>query len=276
MSRRLILTADDFGCSREVNEGVLQACRGGVLRHASLMVGEDSAEEAARRSKSECPALSVGLHLVLAQGRAVSPRSADALAPGGVFPAGPALCGLRYFFRGELAGALENEMRAQFERFLSFGLSPSHVDGHANIHAHPVVFPMLLRLAREYAFKRVRLPGGELRRALSYRWRPFLAQLGQGLIFALLERHLRSFPGSDLCPERCWGLLRSGLMTEAYLLHLLRDLPEGVTEIYFHPTSSPETVPVTPTPSHRSRLELEALTSPRVKEAIRAEGIELV
>lgn len=261
MTRQLILTADDFGFSPEVDEGILLACRDGALRHASLMVGEEPAEEAASRAKTECPELSVGLHVVLTHGRAVSPLSARSLAPGGLFPPAPAFCGARYFFRKDLAPALERELRAQFERFLSWGLPPSHVDGHANIHVHPVVFPMLLRLAEEYGFRRIRLPGGELGRSLSYRVGPLASQLLNALVFSALRRRLLACRKHSkvFIPDRTWGLLRSGLMSEDYLLHLLKGLPDGVTEIYFH-----------------SRLELEALRRPRVKAAIQAEGIELI
>lgn len=274
MSRRLILTADDFGHSPAVNEAVLAACREGVLRHASLMVAGDAAEEAARLARSAPPGrLSVGLHLVLCCGRALRDSP---LAPGGAFPGSPAACGLRYFLRQDLEPALEAELRAQFERFLSLGLPPSHVDSHANIHVHPVLFPMLLRLAREYGFKRVRLPGGELSAALSYDPRPFASQLGQAFVFAGMEGALGGRPA--LCPDRTWGLLRSGLMEEGYLLHLLSRLPEGTTEIYFHPTTDRASLPAgrRPTPAHHSRLDFEALTSPRVAQVLRERAIELI
>ena len=284
MARKLILTADDFGASSRVSEAIIRACREGVLRHASLLVAAEAAEEAVRRAKAECPQLSVGLHLALTHVPAVSPRSAELLAPGGSFPPDPAACGLRYFFRRGLASALEREMRAQFERFLSFGLPPSHVDGHAHIHVHPVIYPMLLRLAEEYGFRRVRLPGGELRRALSYgrglTLRGAASQVAAACAFSALRRWLlaRHPSGKVAVPDRTWGLLRSGLMDEDYLLHLLKGLPEGTTEIYLHPALSPDALPRgrRPTPTHRSRLELDALLSPRVKEAIRTEGIELI
>ena len=38
MMKQLIVTADDFGAAREVNDAVEQAHRGGILTAASLMV----------------------------------------------------------------------------------------------------------------------------------------------------------------------------------------------------------------------------------------------
>ncbi|HMJ65052.1 MAG TPA: ChbG/HpnK family deacetylase, partial [Candidatus Binatia bacterium] len=44
--RRLIINADDFGRSTEINTAVIRAHAEGVLTSASLMVNEDGFEEA--------------------------------------------------------------------------------------------------------------------------------------------------------------------------------------------------------------------------------------
>src|SRR5271154_1203407 len=69
MQRFLIVTADDFGLNEAVNEAVEQASRAGVLTAASLMVAAPGAADAIRRAR-KLPNLRVGLHLVLADGRA--------------------------------------------------------------------------------------------------------------------------------------------------------------------------------------------------------------
>src|SRR5580698_1358621 len=73
--RSLIVTADDFGLHTRVNEAVERAHRDGVLAAASLMVGADAAADAVERAR-RLPELRVGLHLVLADGRASSARAA--------------------------------------------------------------------------------------------------------------------------------------------------------------------------------------------------------
>ena len=280
--RRLIVTADDLGASREVNEAVVRAHREGVLRFASLMVGEEAAREAVDRVKRECPGLGVGLHLTLCSGRSVLgfgrvPGLVDA---DGCFSDDPVRCGLRYFFETDLRGYLEAEMRAQFERFLGFGLPPAHVDGHVNIHMHPVVFPLLVRLAREYGFKRVRATGGEMRAHLSNPGVRALPQrLIEGGVFAWMRRYLlRAWGDSRLeVPDRVYGLLRSGLMKEDYVVSCLKALPPGTTEMYFHPSADPATaVGDRPAPTHRSYSELQTLLSPRVREVLEVADIELV
>src|SRR5437763_1372456 len=66
---RLIINADDFGLSESVNAAVLEAYDRGILTSCSLMVAEPAAAAAARAAR-ERPGLGVGLHLVVAGGRA--------------------------------------------------------------------------------------------------------------------------------------------------------------------------------------------------------------
>ena len=70
--KRVVVTADDFGLAREVNEAVEAAHQGGVLTAASLMVGAPAAQDAIARAR-RLPRLRVGLHLVLVEGRPVLP-----------------------------------------------------------------------------------------------------------------------------------------------------------------------------------------------------------
>lgn len=277
--RKLITTADDFGYSSQVNEAIVRAYRDGVLRHASLMVAAEAAAEAVERAKREAPGLGLGLHLVLCQGRSALPaaRLPGLVDADGRFPDDPLLCGLRYFFDRGLSSGLESELRAQFERFLAFGLRPGHVDGHVNIHVHPVVFPMAARLAAEYGFGRLRLPGGELRASLAYSTKRLLKQLVEGSVFGALRAYLLRVAGGRVSvADRTYGLLRSGLMSEEYVLAALESLPEGVSELYFHPSSDPgSSVTDSPTLRHHTITELEALTSCAVRKRLEELGVEL-
>ena len=257
MSRKtLIVTADDFGDSPEVNAAVLRAHREGVLRFASLLVDRPDAAEAAAMAK-DAPGLGVGLHLELC---------ADA----------PEKAGLRYFFDAKARAGVEGEIRRQIEALLALGVKPTHADGHMNIHVHPVIFPALCRLAREYGIPRVRLPSGELSAKLSYPSSdPALPSFLLAAVFGAMRTWIKA-AAQGLRVPRTWGLLRSGLMTEDYVLWLISRLPEGETEIYFHPCADPATaVTDSPQPTHQTFTELQTLTSPRVRAAIEAAGISL-
>ena len=62
--KRMIVTADDFGLSIEVNEAVELAHTRGILTAASLMVGAPACADAVARAR-RLPRLRVGLHLAL-------------------------------------------------------------------------------------------------------------------------------------------------------------------------------------------------------------------
>ncbi|MDE2490404.1 MAG: ChbG/HpnK family deacetylase [Elusimicrobia bacterium] len=255
--KTLIVTADDFGDSAAVNEAVLRAYRQGLLRFASLMVRRPAAAEAAALARAE-PGLGVGLHLELC---------AEA----------PARAGLRYAFSPAARAGLEGEIRSQIEALLALGIRPTHVDGHMNVHVHPVVFPALCRLAREYKIPRVRLPRGERGPNLAYPSpEPRLPRLLLAGVFDALAAALAGSARGLEVPTT-WGLLRSGRMSEDYVVWLLGRLPEGTTELYFHPHADPATAVSDgrTTPTHQSYSELETLLSPRVRRALEESGARL-
>ena len=254
--KRLVVTADDFGISPAVNKAVIEAYRNGILRYTSLMVKRPFAAEAVSLAK-ENPGLGVGLHVELCE-------------------SDPAAWGMRYFFSPTHRKQIEPEIRAQIEKFISYGLKPTHADGHSNIHVHPTIFPVLCSLSREYGIPRLRLPGGEASLSVGYDRRQALARTGVAAVFKMLGDALRPYASGLTIPERTFGLLRSGMLTEEYLLWLIRGLPDGLTEVYCHPSSdSGSQVTDRPRPGHHTVTELEALLSPRVKEALSAEGVSL-
>src|ERR1043166_8184955 len=69
----LLVTADDFGRSPEINRAVIRAHREGILTTASLMVAGPAADEAVALARQN-PTLAVGLHLVVVDGPAVLPH----------------------------------------------------------------------------------------------------------------------------------------------------------------------------------------------------------
>jgi len=277
--KQLILTADDFGMAQCVNEAVIEAHTAGVLTSASLMVNGMAFDDAVHRARAT-PTLAVGLHLTLAQGKSTLPREQipDLTDATGYFPNQPVGAGLRYFFRRGLRSQIEAEVRAQIEKFLATGLALDHLDGHMNIHMHPTILALLLNLSGEYGIRALRVPDEP--------WFPSLLWNGPGVagktFHAAAFRPLGARAKTRLrvqglrCANRVYGLLESGHMNEAYLMGLLQELPDGLTEIYFHAAKSPCAEFRRWNPSYRAEEELQALTSERVREFLRSSNIERV
>jgi hopanoid biosynthesis associated protein HpnK len=274
----LVVTADDFGATAGVNAAVARAHRDGILTSASLMVrGEASA--AAVRAAREAPTLGVGLHLVLAQGLPAAPVAEipSLVTRDGRFPEQPVLAGFRHAWawchrrgRAELA----REVEAQLAAFAATGLPLAHVDGHLNMHLHPMVLPTLVALAPRYGIRAMRLTHDDLRFALAHDPRHGLRKRTESVIFRALAAYAapRLAAAGIRAPARVFGLHATGHVDEDYLLALVPRLPRGVSELYCHPAAGD---PVAGQAGYDHTGELAALTSRRVGMALSSAGVRL-
>ncbi|MGZ5198856.1 MAG: hopanoid biosynthesis-associated protein HpnK [Telluria sp.] len=257
----LIITADDFGLHACVNMAVERAYREGVLSAASLMVAAPAAGDAVARAKAN-PGLRVGLHLVLADGRATLPPGAipDLVDRDGRFGSRMARDGARFFLLPRVREQLAAEIRAQFEAFAATGLALDHANAHKHFHLHPTILSLMIAIGRPYGLRAIRLP----REAHLAPW------LGPWL--GLLQWRLRANGiGHN---DYMVGLHESGRFDERAMLSALDSLPpRGLGEIYLHPALG-SAVPGG-APGYRHADELAALVSPRVRQArdrLRAQG----
>ena len=269
--KRLILSADDFGIAPEVNEAIERAHRDGILRSTSLMVSAPAMQDAVERAR-RLPKLAVGLHVVLVYGRPSLPvdKVPDLVDERGEFPTDLVRAGFQFFLRPAARRQLEAEVRSQFERFASTGLSLDHVDAQCHMHVHPTIFRMILRIGRDYGLRAIRIPREPF--ALSYRAAGdrFGARLGNAALtepwLALMRaRARRSGLASN---DYAFGVNDPGAMTESRVMRLIEGLPDGVTEIFFHPATGPVAGADAGTERFARAEELAALTSDKVRGAI--------
>jgi hopanoid biosynthesis associated protein HpnK len=270
---KIILNADDFGRSPSINAAVLRAHQAGVLTSASLMITGDAAESAVAMARDN-PALAVGLHVVIANGRAALPPPQIPHLTGGdgLFSARAAQSGLRYFLSRTIQKELMREMREQFDRFAATGLPLSHVDSHMHMHVIPPVFTQIVSLAEQYGARGFRLPRDDLRLALRYDSRNTAAKTAWAIVFGLLCRvQLSRLQKSGLAiTRRVYGLLQSGQMCEGYVIRILREINVPTAELYFHPSVQKGDEPLGPNPD-----DLATLLSPSVRNVIEERGLRL-
>jgi hopanoid biosynthesis associated protein HpnK len=264
-----------------VNEGILRAHRDGILGQTSLMVTGDAAAQAVEIARAN-PTLAVGLHLVLAQGRpAAPPHAIPALVgPGGAFRDTPIRNGLRYAWASLRAAGraqLLREIEAQLDAFVRTGLPLAHVDGHLNMHLHPMVLPILLELAPRYGIRAVRVSRESLRAALRYDRRHVARKCFEGLAFHALAAYAtpRLRAAGIVASDRVYGMHQTGHVDEAYLLHVIAALPAGVSEIYAHPATGQAAVMAGYQDGYDHAGEVAGLTSARVRGALARAGVTL-
>ena len=225
--RRLIVNADDLGMHPEVDAGILEAHRDGIVTSASVMVRRPSAADGAKRAVA-ATSLSLGLHIDFSEwdyrdGRwqanydRVDSQDTD---------------------------AVRAELHAQLELFRDMvGRDPTHLDSHQHIHAHEPVRSVATELATTLGVPlRNRTPG------ITYRG-DFYGQSNTG------EPYPSAISRESLC-------------------RLLRDLPDGITELGCHPGRAID-LGVSSYAKERS-TELDTLSDPAILAAITSEEIELI
>lgn len=244
--KRLVVTADDFGLSPGVVEGIVEAHELGIVTSTSLMVNAPAAEAAFAEAR-RLSTLATGLHFVLTFGRPVGPAEplSALLADDGSFLENGS--GAQELARPD---EVREELRAQIRAFeRGVGRPPTHIDGHHHVHLHPGIF----RVAIEEAGSRgvpLRSRGREVRERLR------LERI------RTCDRFLDDFFGEGV--------------SEEHLLSILESLPEGTSELMCHPACEDETLERLSGYVEPRFRELEILTSPRIVQALVRIGIELI
>lgn len=243
--RRLIVNADDLGRTLGINRGILEAHCRGVVTSATMMVNYPAAAEV-RALVAGSPGLGIGLHVQLTGG---PPQLAPARVPSLVGKDGQLAAKPEGLSEADPAEVLA-EARAQLARFRQLmGRDPTHFDSHHHAHRVSAVFAAIVALAKE--------TGRPVRPVEA-------AQL------ELLRREGIRTP-ERFCEEFFGETARLDV-----LLGILRELPEGTTELMCHPAVVDEELCSTSSYALPRARELEVLTSADAVEAVHASGVELV
>ena len=243
----LIVNADDFGFSADVNEGIIEAHRRGIVTSATLMANGEAFEHAVRLAQ-QTPSLDLGAHLSLIGGHSVA-------QPGASLPASPAALAALV-----MTGQFHPypECAAQVRKILDAGLRITHLDTHKHAHLLPPVAEAVGRVSQDFGIRWVRPP------------------LEAPVAGWLSRRRLRKH-GCRMA-DHLLGFAETGRLDEDRLLKLVRRIPAGLTELLCHPgycRSELRASPATRLKESRE-LELEALTSPAVRRRLEEFNVRLV
>ncbi|MCF6138498.1 chitin disaccharide deacetylase [Pseudalkalibacillus berkeleyi] len=142
---QLLVNADDFGYSRGVNYGIMDAHKHGIVNSTTMLMNMQGTDQAIELAK-ENPDLKVGVHLTLTCGKALAPKVPSLTSDDGTFRM------TRKFERIEEVRVedVEMEWSAQIEAFLQTGLVPTHMDSHHHIHGQSKLLSVVKRLSEKY------------------------------------------------------------------------------------------------------------------------------
>ena len=284
--KNLIVNADDLAWTDGVNRGIRDAFRGGIVTSTSLLANGAAFPEAVKVAKS-APRLGVGVHLNLSDGVPIADRESvtSLLNDDGDFTDGPESLLLKRARRRLVLDEVEKEWDAQIQKVRDSGIRPTHLDGHKHVHMLPGLFEIALRLARKHGIEaiRVSLEESSLRTALASgsqdRARVVIKQGIQARALKVLARDARiqaARMGIATADYFC-GIAQTGELTFEGVERLLKNLPEGTTELMCHPGYADEVLQKTATRLQASRRkELEILTDTRIRNLVASQGIRLI
>lgn len=254
---RLIVNADDFGFTRDVNAGIAAAHREGILTATTIMANAPAFDDAVRLAK-ENPSLDIGCHLVLVQGEGLPASIPELLV---------ALARRRIDVYGEF--------QRQVRKVVGAGIQPSHIDTHKHTHLAPPVLEAVIRIAREFGIPWVRKPVDFPMRGNGASITKRFVHAGVRLLGNRFEARLHA--AGCRTTDHFTGFQVTGRLGTAEMQRLIRELPDGLTELMCHPGFLTEELRRASTRLKESRaIEYRALTSPTVRQALVERGARLV
>jgi len=250
----LIINGDDYGYTPSVSAGIRYVHNKGFLTTTSAFMNTPYVLDQLDIANNECQQLGLGVHLNLTMGVPLSlPHKIKSI----VNSEG------EFYSRKELLKVLdkivsqhvEAEWRAQIELFLSRGYKLDHVDSHHNIsYIREDLFKLMVDLAVEYKFF-IRCPT------------PDLKNIHQ--VSSIQKK------AGILSPDRTIiSFFKEGVSLNN-IAHILKGLPNGVSELVCHPGHIDEELINDTKYSYIREKELEILLDKSVKKIINSRQIKL-
>lgn len=270
----LIVSADDFGLSDSINDGILKACQDGIVTSVNVIPSGASYYGAAGLLKT-AGIKEIGAHLALTETSPVTEaeKITTLVGPNGNF---------HKSYTGLFAHLLLNkidreqiylELRNQLERLRLTGIQITSLSSHQHVHIFPAILEIFIKLAREYGIPYIRYLDNDILLP------PFkISKIYKKIILGLFsakDKYLMERAGLDHA-DNFFGFLDSGRIDEDILLRMLNKLPEGTTELVTHPGFISAEVLYKCVFHKNCETDLAALTSRCVRKAIEDNGIKLI
>lgn len=261
--KQLVVNADDFGFTHDVNAGIVEAHTHGILTATTLMANGSAFDDAIRLAR-EYPSLDIGCHLVLVGGTSLLdnrelPQTVTQLI-------------------GALASRkirVYDELRRQVERIVEAGIAPTHLDTHKHTHLLPPVLNAVARLSEEFQIPWVRRPFDLPLQPRDIPWTKQAVNRALGMVRSRFHRVLSRH--GCRTTDHFAGFQITGRFDANDVATLIRSLPEGSTEFMVHPGKLGDELRAARTRLKQSREdELAALTSAAARTALKEAGVNLV
>lgn len=228
----ILLHCDDAGMCNEANIAVQNYFKTGDIQSAAVMVPCPYAEELVEWAKTQ-DSPDIGIHLTLTsewKDYRWGPVSDSANVPGLIDPEGKMWYDVPDVVTHASAEEIETEVRAQIDKVLSMGFTPTHIDTHmGTLYGTTEYLKVFLKIANEY-----NLPANAI--DLSD---PEIAELFKQAGYPINEEVVELLDSYTLPKLDNFSSVPEGKTYEdkrENFFKLLNSLNPGLTEIIFHPS----------------------------------------
>lgn len=237
---KLIVNADDFGLSKGINYGILEAHLNGIVTSTTLMITMPEVEHAISISK-DAPNLKIGLHLNITLGNPIT-NCRSLVKKGNIFYKPSELPNQDDFKEEEIY----EEFKAQHNLFIKkVGKKPTHFDSHLYAHQrYPKAKNAIIRLAKEVNLPVRGITTNGFKEVKFFDF--FKANSDVNNLFDMFENKISEILSCE------------------------------IAEIMVHPAYMDEFLQTKSSYNYPRILELEILTDNRMKKLIKTNNIELI
>lgn len=231
--KKVIINADDFGYSENVNNAVIQAYNKGILTSTSLLANMDGFNHAVYKIYPLIQTIDIGFHFNIVEGRCLS--GSELLCDNNKNFNNGFISTLIKSNNKNFLKAVEIEFRLQIEKVLNT-VNISHIDSHRHIHAIPQIFSLITKLSKEYNIKYIRtqkeIPYIVSSKIFNMKFPPNILKSIILNAYTVINR----YPYTN---TYIIGILYTGYMDENSILKGLKCIhnEESITEIILHPTT---------------------------------------
>lgn len=156
--QKLIINADDYGRSPEINNAIRECFKNGLITDSSVMTTcPDGLNDLLIPGNMDCLQKSAGCHLCLTLGAPLLSemhRFKFVNALGEYVELEKKL----YNFTKEEKHIIYNEFMAQIEKLRQMGINITHIDSHQHIHLRMDLFPIVVKVCKDSHIPYLRIP----------------------------------------------------------------------------------------------------------------------
>jgi predicted glycoside hydrolase/deacetylase ChbG (UPF0249 family) len=235
--KKVIITADDLGINSHINQGIIESFQQGILTSTALLMNVPETQQGIELAKNH-PDLEVGIHLSIVEGLAL--RGSESTITDAIKYFDNKICLIKnwkdflkkYVLHQINFSELEEELELQIRLFLRHFTHIPFLNGTQHMHILPGVWKIVLKLARKYSVKSIRIPGFTKPSVLWINKRfPFIIPFQ--MLGEMARKDCRKY--GIKYPAAVEGMQYSGSIDEKKLLLIMQKLQAETTEIVMHP-----------------------------------------